>query len=97
MFFLLVGALIALGIGMLAAAGKQMRVAATNAEPLKPGAVIVRSYQNNAMFERDANKLVRSGWTIQTQSTRTKKFSAGTGVLTNKGIVTVTYVYQPAT
>ena len=57
-----------------------------------PGTVLVRTYQRAQDFERDANRLAAKGWSIQTQSSRTKKFGAATGVLTNKGVMTVTYI-----
>jgi hypothetical protein len=72
-----------------------IRTAALGAAPAdraKPGTLIVRTYRSDVEFERDANRLAAKGWTIQTQSSRTKKFSAATGVLTNKGVTTVTYV-----
>lgn len=53
--------------------------------------VLVRTYKTADLFQRDANKLAGQGWTIQTQSSRTKKWGATTGVLTNKGLITVTY------
>src|SRR5579859_5078211 len=54
--------------------------------------VQVKTYKSGKDFEKDANKMLSKGWELQDQSTRTKKWSIGTGLLTNKGITTVTYV-----
>jgi hypothetical protein len=36
--------------------------------------------------------MMKKGWHIEAQSTRTKKWSLATGFFTNKGITTVTWV-----
>lgn len=63
------------------------------ARPPEPeGPVLVRRYDSEADFQRDATERIAGGWRIAGQSTRTRKWSWWTGIYTNKGITTVTWV-----
>jgi hypothetical protein len=57
--------------------------------------VEVKKYKSEREFERDAEKMMKKGWHIEGQSTRTKKWSLTTGSFTNKGITTVTWLKGP--
>jgi hypothetical protein len=66
-------------------------IAAATPTPVR-NEVQVKTYKSGKDFEKDANKMLANGWALQDQSTRTKKWSVTTGLFTNKGITTVTYV-----
>lgn len=58
---------------------------------------LIRTYKGTARkstrkFQNDANKLAETGYRVQTQSTRSKRWSFLTGFFTNKQVITVTYV-----
>jgi len=58
--------------------------------------VEVKKYKSEHEFEKDAEKMIKKGWHIEGQSTRTKNFSlTGWGFMTNKGITTVTWIKGP--
>lgn len=57
--------------------------------------VEIRKYKSEREFEKDAEKMIKKGWHIEGQSTRTKKWSLATGFFTNKGITTVTWIKGP--
>jgi hypothetical protein len=59
------------------------------------GTVEVKKYKSEREFEKDAEKMMKKGWHIEGQSTRTKKWSLATGFFTNKGITTITWVKGP--
>ena len=54
--------------------------------------VQVKAYTSESQFQEDATTMVKGGWHIEGQSSRTKNYSLLTGVLTNKGITTVTWI-----
>jgi len=54
--------------------------------------VEVKKYTSEHEFEKDAEKMIKRGWHLEGQSTRTKKWSPMTGFFTNKGITTVTWI-----
>lgn len=96
----MIGVLIVLvlGVGFWTLVGKAaintQRAEQQKISSAPAGSVLVRTYKTTQLFEQDANRFAVKGWSIQTQSSRTKKFSATTGVLTNKGLITVTYVRE---
>ena len=55
----------------------------------------VMTYKSERDYQRDASLLLRDGWRLEAQSTRTKNFGL-TGFYTNKGLITVTWVKLPA-
>jgi hypothetical protein len=58
--------------------------------------VEVKKYKSEHDFEKDAERMIKQGWHIEGQSTRTKNFSlTGWGFMTNKGITTVTWIKGP--
>src|SRR5438105_11323154 len=57
--------------------------------------VEVKKYKSEHEFEKDAERMIKKGWHIEGQSTRTKKWSLTTGFFTNKGITTVTWIRGP--
>jgi hypothetical protein len=59
------------------------------------GSVEVKKYKSEHEFEKDAEKMIKKGWHIEGQSSRTKKWSLATGFFTNKGVTTVTWVKGP--
>jgi hypothetical protein len=59
------------------------------------GSVEVKKYKSEHEFGKDAEKMIKKGWHIEGQSSRTKKWSLATGFFTNKGITTVTWVKGP--
>lgn len=64
---------------------RQARVAATPK-------VLVKKYKGEREFQRDAEKMYKTGWRIEGQSTRKQLYSLGTGIFTKKGISTVTWL-----
>jgi hypothetical protein len=57
--------------------------------------VEIKKYKSERDFQNDAEKMIKKGFRIEGQSTRTKNWSFTTGFLTNKGITTVTWVKEP--
>jgi hypothetical protein len=71
----------------------QAQVPGANAQyAVRKREVQVKKYKSESEFERDAKKLYERGWHIEGQSSRTKKWSATAGFLTNKGQTTVTWL-----
>jgi len=54
--------------------------------------VSVKEYDSAKAYRKDANKMAKRGWTVQSSDTRNKKWSLLGGFLTRKEIITVTYV-----
>jgi len=54
--------------------------------------VQVKKYKGERAFAKDAQKMIAAGWHIEGQSTRKQAYSALTGVFTNRGISTVTWI-----
>lgn len=62
----------------------------------KSNAVQVKTYKGDNDFQKDAEKMMKAGWTIQGQSSRNRGWKLTTGFIgAGKTITTVTWVKVP--